>query len=312
MTSRESTPVVRARGLSKFYGQVLGLNDVTLTVGRGITGVLGPNGAGKSTFLWLLAGQLLPSQGSLELYGCALPGGPEVRRQVGLCPEPDAFYWEMTGRQFVAGLARLSGITGRRARSRAQEVLEQVGLAGVMDRAIRTYSRGMRQRTKLAQALVADPQLLLLDEPLAGADPVGRHELIELIRDFGRRGKDVLVSSHVLQEVEALTDVVVLLYRGRVVAEGRIETIRELLDQHPHQVVIECDRVRELARTLIQSEDVVSCQVSGADTLTVRTRRPQDFYRQLPKLLMDGSYRVRRIQTADDSLEAVFRYLATG
>ena len=312
MTGGGAVPVIRAEGLSKFYGQVLGLSDVTVSIGGGITGLLGPNGAGKSTFLWMAAGQLRPSAGSLEVYGTRVPGGSELRRRIGICPEPDAFYWEMTGRQFVTNLARLSGLYEKEARSKAQEALVRVGLVEVMDRAIRTYSRGMRQRVKLAQALAAGPDLLLLDEPLAGADPVGRHELMELIRGLAREGKDVLVSSHVLQEIEALTDTVVLLFHGRVVAQGKIEAIRELLDQYPHEVVIVCDRERELGREMLAFEDVVSCQVSEGGVVTVRTRRPGEFYGRLPGVLTRGRYHVARIQTVNDSLEAVFRYLAGG
>ena len=176
-------------------------------------------------------------------------------------------------------------------------------------RAVRTYSRGERGRLKLAQALAAEPQLLLLDEPLAGADPVGRSEVIQLIRELARQGRDIVVSSHVLDEVEAFTDTVVLMYRGRVVAEGKIERIREMLDKHPHQVVVVCEEPGRLARELMNYEDVVSCRTAGTSTLEVQTRKPQEFYARLPRVLTEGKHRVREVRAADDSLEAVFRYL---
>ncbi len=307
--SRSHAPVISAHDLTRFYGQVLGLNGIDLEIGPGITGLLGPNGAGKSTLLWMIAGQLRPSRGTLTVYGQPVPGGAALRRKIGLCPEPDAFYWEMTGEGFVRACARLSGLSADQARKRTDEVLELLKLTGVMGRAVRTYSRGERGRLKLAQALVADPQLLLLDEPLAGTDPVGRSEIIALIRSLARQGKDILVSSHVLDEIEALTDTVVLLFRGRVVADGKIPAIREVLDEHPHRVVIVCDAPRRLAQTCIQFDDVVSCQTDRADVLEVRTRRPALFYARLPKLLVEGNHHVREIRTADDSLEAVFEYL---
>jgi len=226
-----------------------------------------------------------------------------------VCPEPDAFYWEMSGEEFVEAMGRLSGLTKNESKRRAEEVLGRLGLKEIKGRAVRTYSRGERGRLKLAQALVAEPQLLLLDEPLAGADPVGRNEVMELIRELGREGRDILVSSHVLEEVEAFTDTVVLMYRGRVLADGKIGTIREMLEDHPHQVVIVCEGSGRLGRELMGLEDVVSCRTVGTDVLEVQTRRPGEFYKRLPNVLAEGKYDVREIRSGDDSLEAVFRYL---
>ena len=302
-------PIIEAHGLTKFYGEGLGLNGVELAIGPGITGLLGPNGAGKSTLLWTIAGQLRPSRGECRVYGEKVPGGAELRRKMGMCPEADGFYWEMSGWGFVEAMARLSGLTKPEARRRTGEVLEQMGLTEIGGREVRTYSRGERGRLKLAQALVGDPQLLLLDEPLAGADPVGRSEVIELIRGLARTGRDVVVSSHVLDEVEAFTDTVVMMFRGRVIAEGRIEAIREMLEEHPHQVVIVCGEPGRLARELMESEDVVSCRTVSSTTLEVHTRKAAEFYTRLPKVLARGKYEVREIRAGDDSLEAVFRYL---
>ena len=307
-TARTGSPIIEAHDLTKFYGEVLGLNGVELAINPGITGLLGPNGAGKSTLLWTIAGQLRPSRGTCTVYGERVPGGAGLRAKMGLCPEADAFYWEMSGTGFVEAMGRLSGLDARLARKRAGEVMEEMGLSAMGARAVRTYSRGERGRLKLAQALVAEPQLLLLDEPLAGADPVGRSEVIGLVRRLAARGKDVIVSSHVLEEVEAFTDTVVMMFRGRVIAEGRIEAIRELLDKHPHQVVIVCAEPGRLARALMESADVVSCRTVNG-TLEVETRKPADFYTRLPKILAAGKHEVKEIRAGDDSLEAVFRYL---
>jgi len=302
--------VIQTDHLSKWYGQVVGLNDVSVNVGSGITGLLGPNGAGKSTFLWLLTGQLTPSQGSVRVYGERPRGNPALFRRIGFCPETDGFYPNLTGREFVEMLSRLSGMSRRGARERTAEVLETAGITEVADRRVGGYSKGMRQRLKLAQALVHRPDLLILDEPLAGMDPLGRRDLLELIRTLGESGKDVIIASHILHEVESVTSRILLIDRGRILAEGDVHEIRALIDRHPHRVQIECNRPRDLARKLLEGDDVVSVQVRPAESkLTVQTTRPDDFYARLPETLLEGDFDVTTIASEDDDLAAVFKYL---
>ena len=302
--------VIETRNLSKWYGQVVALNDVSVATTGGITGLLGPNGAGKSTFLWLLTGQLRPSQGEVHIYGESPWRNPALFRRVGFCPETDGFYRGLSGLEFVTVLARLSGLDRKKARSRAVEVLELVGLGTVAGRRVGTYSKGMRQRLKLAQALVHEPELLILDEPLAGMDPIGRRDLLGLIRRLAESGTDVILASHVLHEVESVTSRILLMNRGRILAEGDVHEIRALIDKHPHHVQIECDRPRELAMKLLEADDVLGVKVEpGEARITVETARPDDFYARLPAVLVEGNFDVRTIESPDDNLAAVFKYL---
>src|SRR5215831_6422410 len=241
------TPLIDLAGVSKWYGNVIGLNKLTLRVPAGVTGLLGPNGAGKSTLLQLATGLLRPSQGTVRVLGQPVWNNPALNRLVGLCPEQDAFYEWMTGLDFVRTCARLTGMGRRAASAAAERALATVGMTENMRRAIRGYSKGMRQRTKLAQALVHAPRVLFLDEPFTGTDPVGRRDTIEVIRSLGARGCSVLVSSHVLHEVQALTPNIILLHRGRLVAEGHVRDIRDLIDKHPHRIVLVSDDYRALA-----------------------------------------------------------------
>jgi ABC-2 type transport system ATP-binding protein len=223
---------------SKWYGPVIALNDVTTAVGPGVTGLLGPNGAGKSTFLKLAAGQLAPSQGEVRVLGRISWGSPELFHRVGICPEPDAFWESLTGLQFLTALLSLTGFDEAEGRRRAEAALEQVALADARNRKIGGYSKGMRQRIKLAQALAHDPEVLLLDEPLSGMDPVNRRRIVDLVKKLGREGRTVLVSSHILHEVEAMTRRVLLIHNGRILAEGDVREIRDLMDEHPHTVAL--------------------------------------------------------------------------
>ena len=307
----EVTSVVEFEGVSKWYGNVIGLNKLTLHVPTGVTGLLGPNGAGKSTLLQLATGQLPPNQGKVTVLGVRPWNNPTLMRQVGLCPEQDAFYEWMTGYDFIRTCARLTGFGRRDAADAAERALETVGMTPNMGRAIRGYSKGMRQRTKLAQALVHDPQVLFLDEPFTGTDPVARHDLIEVIRGLGASGRSVLVSSHVLYEVQALTPNVVLLHRGRLVAEGNVRQIRDLIDHHPHRIVLVCDDCRRLAAEVVGWDDVEGVRVNaGEDALVVETRRPDAFYGRLPALAT-GGVSLREVYSEDDNLEAVFKYLVS-
>ena len=301
--------IVAAEHLSKWYGQVSGLNDVTVTVPRGITGLLGPNGAGKSTFMKLVTGQLKPSKGSVRVLGEPIWGNPSIFRRIGFCPEQDAFYDRMTGLEWVTALVRLNGLGPAEARAAAAGALEAVDLTDAGGKKIGAYSKGMRQRVKLAQALVHDPELLILDEPLTGMDPIMRRRTIRQIKEWGRAGKSILVSSHILHEVESMTSNILLINNGRIVAEGNVHQIRDLIDTHPHTVFIRAQDPRALARTLLVDEGVISLRFEPG-ALVIETARPDAFYAKLTDLAASGaSGPIDEITSPDDNLQAVFRYL---
>jgi ABC-2 type transport system ATP-binding protein len=306
------TPVVEFNEVSKWYGNVIGVNKLSFDVLPGVTGLLGPNGAGKSTLLQLATGQLRPSQGSVRVLGQQVWNNAKLNSRIGLCPEQDAFYEWMTGDHFVHTCARLGGLTRNDARSATARVIEAVGMTKNKDRAIRGYSKGMRQRIKLAQTLVHEPEVIFLDEPLTGTDPVARRDLIDIIQSLGREGKSVLVSSHVLHEVEALTQNIILLNRGRLVAAGNIRQIRELIDQHPHHIKLVSDNHRELASEVVTWDDVVGLTVLNAESaIVVETHSPDAFYGRLPGFAVSRGLSIRAIYSDDDNLEAVFKYLVS-
>jgi ABC-2 type transport system ATP-binding protein len=295
--------------LSKWYGQVSGLNDVTVSVPAGITGLLGPNGAGKSTFMKLVTGQLKPSKGSLRILGEPIWGNHALYRRIGFCPEQDAFYDRMTGAEWVAALVGLNGLSERDAAAVAHRALDIVDLLDAADRKIGGYSKGMRQRVKLAQAIAHDPELLILDEPLGGMDPIMRRRTIRLIKEWGRAGKSVLVSSHILHEVEAMTSNILLINNGRIVAEGNVHQIRDLIDEHPHTVYVRAADPRRLARVLLVEDGVISLRFEQ-DALTIETARPDAFYARLTDMAASGEAGViDEVTSPDDNLQAVFKYL---
>jgi ABC-2 type transport system ATP-binding protein len=293
---------------SRWYGPVIALNDVTTVVEPGVTGLLGPNGAGKSTFLKLAAGQLAPSQGEVRLLGRPAWGSPEVFHHVGLCPETDAFWEAMTGLQFVTALLRLTGYDEAECRQRAEAALGEVALLEAKDRKIGGYSKGMRQRVKLAQAIAHDPQVLLLDEPVSGMDPINRRHVVDLVKRLGREGKTVLVSSHILHEVEAMTRRVLLIHNGRILAEGDVREIRDLMDEHPHTVALRARDPRALARAVVGSPHVLSLTFGAeGQWVTVQTARPDDFYGTLHEAALEAG--VSEMYSPDENLESVFKYL---
>lgn len=303
------TPLVQATHLSKWYGQVSGLNDITVTIPPGITGLLGPNGAGKSTFMKLITGQLQPSQGALAVMGEPVWGNPGMYRRMGFCPEQDAFYERMTGLEWVTALVRLNGYTDEEARQAARDALAVVDLLPVADRKIGAYSKGMRQRVKLAQALAHQPELVVLDEPLTGMDPLMRRSTIRAIRQWAKQGRHVIVSSHILHEVEAMTSNILLINNGRIVADGDVHQIRDLLDTHPHTVSIQTAEPRLLAQHLLREEGVLSLRLSDQH-LVVETQRPDAFYARVTALAASGDAgSIAAIESTDDNLQAVFRYL---
>jgi ABC-2 type transport system ATP-binding protein len=300
---------VATEHLSKWYGQVSGLNDVTVAVPTGITGLLGPNGAGKSTFMKLVTGQLKPSKGSIRVLGEPIWGNHELYRRIGFCPEQDAFYDRMTGAEWIAALVGLNGLSEQEAADATRRALGIVDLLDAADRKIGGYSKGMRQRVKLAQAIAHDPDLLILDEPLSGMDPLMRRRTIKLIKEWGRSGKNVLVSSHILHEIESMTSNILLINNGRIVAEGNVHQIRDLIDEHPHTVFVRTNEPKRLARALLIEDGVISLRFEQ-DAVIIETARPDAFYTRLTDMAASGEAGViDEVTSPDDNLQAVFKYL---
>lgn len=299
---------IELRSASKWYGPVIGLNDVTLKIKPGVTGLLGPNGAGKTTLIRLVTGQAEPSAGEVLVFGEPVFRSPDVLARLGCCPDVEAIDEEATGFEFVRSYAWLSGFSRAAARQRADALLARVGMTEAAHRAIGSYSKGMRQRVKLAQALVLEPDILVLDEPLNGMDPLARRETIDFVRKLGQEGKTVLVSSHVLHEVEAMTDAIALMHYGRILAEGKVHEIRNLLKGYPHQIAIECADPHTVARRVMNSDHVVGLRFEDRE-LRIETRDAEALYRAIESLVLDEGLELARMSTRDDSLEAVFDYL---
>src|SRR5512132_3231350 len=281
--------IITAEHLSKWYGQVIGLTAVAVALPPGITGLLGPNGAGKSTFLKLITGQLKPSKGTVRVLGEPIWRNPHLYFQIGFCPEQDAFYDRMTGLEWITALVRLNGLNEKDADEAARRAMTSVDLMDAANKKIGAYSKGMRQRVKLAQAIVHDPALLILDEPLAGMDPLARRKTIRLIRNWARAGKSVLVSSHILHEIEAMTSNILLINNGRILAEGDVHSIRDLIDEHPHTVYVRGQNPRGLAREFLTREDVLSMRFEEG-AVVIETARPDSFYARLTEMAASGDF----------------------
>ncbi len=300
--------IAELAGVSKFYGPVMALNDVTLRLQPGITGLVGPNGAGKSTLIRLLTGQLRPGLGRVRVCGRDA-WRATAKAHIGYCADADAFYEEMSGRQFVRLMARFHGLFGAAARQRCEAVLEEVGMADRADRPLAGYSKGMRQRIKLAQALLHDPDLLVLDEPLNGVDPLGRIDLLKQLTQIANRGKAVLVSSHILDEMDRLAQRVLFLCRGRLIASGTLAQVRDMLDDHPLKVCVACNSARALAARLALHDTVHGIQMQGSDRLILQVRPPKEFFPMFAELACQEAFEIQRLEILDASTEAVFDYL---
>jgi ABC-2 type transport system ATP-binding protein len=346
--AQAAPPVLVCQRVSKWYGPVIGVNQVSLSLTSGITGLVGSNGAGKSTLMRLITGHLRPHLGQVAVMGHDA-WTSAAKRHVGYCPDVDVFYEEMSGRQFVETMARLCGYPRREAVRRSGEALDLVGMGGRAERCVRGYSKGMRQRIKLAQALLDDPSLLVLDEPMSGIDPVGRKDFVELFRELARRGKCLLISSHELEELEKLTDHIAIMARGRIATVGSVMQIRDRLNNHPLTIRIDLDcsheketngvatsadhppangaspaargRQRELAAALLRLPDVVGVELpeniplaNGRPELSVlvRARNPQRFFQDFTRLVLEEWYEVCHLETLDDSTHAVLGYLLGG
>ncbi|VTS05661.1 ABC transporter ATP-binding protein [Tuwongella immobilis] len=306
----ELPPVLAFEQVSKWYGPVIGVNQATLILQGGITGLVGANGAGKSTLLRLAVGQLKPTIGRVSIRGIDAWNW-QAKRQVGYCPDIDVFYEEMSGRQFVLTMAKLCGYRRSEAHDRTEATLKRVGMVDRADRRIRGYSKGMRQRIKLAQAILHDPGLIVLDEPLSGIDPIGRQELLDLFRELAGQGKCLLISSHELEELEKLTDHIAIMARGRIAAVGTVRQIRDLLDDQPLSIRIDTSAPRKLAGLLIARDDVEGVDVRG-DMLTLRVRNPKRFFNDFNRLVLDGDWEIHHLEPLDESTHAVLGYLLGG
>ncbi len=303
-------PVIETRHLSKWYGNVLGLSDVSLKVEPGITGLLGPNGAGKSTFLKLITGQIKANIGQVIIEGQKVRNNYSLFSKIGYCPEQDSFYEELTGREFLIFMLRLQQFSKTEAERKAEETLEIVELVEDKNRVIRSYSRGMRQRLKLAQAIGHQPQIMILDEPLNGLDPLGRRKIIKLIKSYAKEGKTVIVSSHVLPEIEAMTKKIILIHQGKIFAQGDIHYIRDLIDTHPHIISIKCNQPRLLASRIIDQDYVLKINFGQSpDSLLVETNNRDKLFSLLPSLFLKENIEIKEITSPDDNLQAVFDYL---
>ncbi|MHA1631172.1 MAG: ABC transporter ATP-binding protein [Candidatus Heimdallarchaeota archaeon] len=298
--------------LNKWYKEVMALNKITVKIDRGIVGLLGPNGAGKSTFLNIATAQLRQSSGEIYVEGSEVWNNPEILKRFGFCPEQEILFEWMTGRKFVRELAQISGLSREAANKAAVEAIKLVGLTEVMDRAIKGYSKGMRQRIKIAQAIVHDPEILFLDEPLQSTDPLVRRELVQLIQKLGRDfGKNILISSHILHEVERITNKILLIYSGRAIAQGSISEIRELMDKIPFTIRIKTPDRKRLATILLDYDFVlnVAPDIENFEYINIRTNNSNAFYKLIQELAVESKVKILEMATLDAGLEAIFDYL---
>lgn len=300
--------------VSKFYGDVLGVNRVHLTISPGITSLVGPNGSGKTTLMNLMTGLIRPTCGSVSVLGLTPEQPEEFFRVVGYCTQFDSFAKGATGRDFVSFGLRLHGYPKARAAHRTEEVLETVGMTAAADRKVAGYSKGMRQRIRLAHAIAHNPRVLVLDEPLNGLDPMARAETLALFQQLGQQGLHVIISSHILHEVDQISDQVILLSHGYVVAEGKIRGVREEVKEHPMQILIRCDQPAQLASRVFALETVVEAKLVPAEGhrgagVLVRTRNADQFYLMLNRIVLEDGIQLESVAPADDDVLSVYQYL---
>jgi ABC-2 type transport system ATP-binding protein len=306
----DAEPTIVVEGLSKWFSGVVAVSDVSLVVRPGVTALLGPNGAGKTTLLRAITGLTAPSQGRVRVFGEPVRGNPALARRIGYMPEHNSVYDFLTGREFVRLNARLQGMTD--SEEAVGRAIATVDLVEAQDRPLRGYSQGMRQRMRLAATLVHDPPLLILDEPLSGTDPVQRLHLRDVIRRLGDEGRTIVVSSHILEEVDELADRIHLLVSGKLAASGDYRAIRQQLNDRPFAVRIDATNARVLAAGLLEVDSVESVEIDRAGHLRVRSRDVQSLQRALPAIAKRLEVRLSRVEPLDDSLESVFEYLARG
>jgi ABC-2 type transport system ATP-binding protein len=306
-----SEHTITLENVSKFYGEILGVNRVSLAIPPGITSLVGPNGAGKTTLMNLMTGLLKPTRGEVTVLGIPTDQPEVLFRKVGYCSQFDSFPRGLTGREFISSFLLVSGFPGKQAADLTVAALERVDLLPAADRKIGAYSKGMRQRVRLAQSIAHQPSVLILDEPLNGLDPMVRAETIALFRQLATEGMHLIISSHILHEVDMMSDRVVLLNNGYVVAEGAIHGVRDEMDvEHPMQILIRCDQPSLLAARMFRTDEVVEARLhEDRRGLFVKTRNPDRFYLLLNEVVARGEVNVESVAPVDDDLSAVYDYL---
>ena len=310
MTSVPSPPVIRTERLTRWFGNIVAVNDVTLDIRPGITGLLGPNGAGKSTLIRMIAGLARVSSGTVTVFGEPVRDNPPLSRRIGVMLEHETVYGFMTGRRFVRLMGELRGVTP--LDEAVERAIRQVELLDAADRKIRTYSRGMRQRIRLAGTLVHDPEVLLLDEPLNGADPKQRIHFQRLLGRYASEGRTIVISSHILEEIERIAETVLLFVNGKLAASGDFRAIRAALNERPYHVLVACDSPRSLASAVLRLDCVEAVKVDPDGRIVIQSRNVRDLQIELPRLAQRTSVTLHRVVPLDDSLESVFGYLVEG
>jgi ABC-2 type transport system ATP-binding protein len=305
--SHSTQPVIRVDGVSRWYGSVVAVSEVSFDVGPGITGLLGPNGAGKTTLLRMMTGQAATSTGTVTMFGEPVRDNPPLYRRIGVMSEHETVYEFMRGRDFVRAMGRLRGVP--RLEEAVDRAIELVDMADAQHRPMGTYSRGMRQRMRLAATLVHEPEVLVLDEPLNGADPRQRVHFQHLLRRLAEGGRTIVISSHILEEVEQLAETVLLIVNGKLAASGGFRAIRAALDQRPYHVRVLCDAPRRLAAAVVGLESVDAVNLDPDGAMVLLSRNVRDLQIELPRLARAAGVSLRRVEPLDDSLESVFGYL---
>jgi ABC-2 type transport system ATP-binding protein len=296
--------------VSKFYGEILGVNRVNLQIAPGITSLVGPNGAGKSTLMNLMTGLLRPTRGSITLLGIPTDKPEQLFRKVGYCTQFDSFPRGVTGREFISSFLMVHGFDRKKSAELTEAALERVSLLDAADRKVAAYSKGMRQRIRLAQSIAHQPAVMILDEPLNGLDPMVRAETIALFRKLASEGLHLIISSHILHEVDMMSDSVVLLNNGYVVAEGNVHGVRDEMEEHPMQILIRCDQPSKLAAYVFAQDHVVEARLhEDRRGLFVKTRDADRFYLLLNRIVADGEINMDSVAPVDDDLSAVYQYL---
>jgi ABC-2 type transport system ATP-binding protein len=305
--TQDQTPAIEVKGVSKWFGSVVAVNDVSFQIQSGITGLLGPNGAGKSTILHMITGKSSASEGEVTVLGQPARNNSELYRNIGVMSEHEAVYGFFTGREFVELAAKLHGLDS--ISGPVESAISLVGLEDAQERRLGTYSRGMRQRMRLAAALVHDPQVLVLDEPLNGTDPRQRLDFHDTMIKLAEQGRTILISSHILEEVETLASTILLMVSGKLAAAGDFRAIREKLDEQAYRVRVVTDSPRQMAAALAGTDDIDSVSIGGDGELTVLSRNVGTLQRSIPRLAQEHGIRLMRVEPLDDSLESIFSYV---
>ena len=311
-TPDPSMPTVYLNAVSKSYGRIHALSNITLGLSGGVTGILGLNGAGKSTLFKLLMGKVRPSSGEVRIFGEDPWKNPAPYARVGFVPEHEKMHDWMTALEFVSTFARLHGMSRNQAETEARRVLDFVGLTDVVNKEIGRFSKGMRQRTKIAHALVNDPDLIVLDEPLQGCDPLARTTIMNVIRELGKMGRTVLVSSHILGEIERITEQIIIVHHGKLVALGNLHAIRERLDQIPHTIRLVGKDTKRLAKDILDHPAVFGLSFPSHEELLIQTYHFGQLHAELPRMIVENGHQITEIDNPDDDLESLLVYLTGG